>query len=150
MLNGAETVQGSINLLRLKKLERLDLGSNVFNRSIIQSLRFLKSLKTLSLFDNFLEGSFPAKELSVFEELEMLDLSDNQLNGSPTVQDFKCLSKLKHLEVLDLGRNNFTREILRSLGTLSALTSLKLDFNQMEGPLYDQGNARFFWFLHPK
>ncbi|KAK7845951.1 receptor-like protein 15 [Quercus suber] len=78
--------EGSINLLRLKKLERLDLGSNVFNRSIIQSLRFLKSLKTLSLFDNFLEGSFPAKELSVFEELEMLDLSDNQLNGSPTVQ----------------------------------------------------------------
>ena len=103
---------GSINLLRLKKLERLDLGSNVFNRSIIQSLRLLKSLKTLSLSSNRLEGSFPAKgmpphhniyivykrfllftfffffwvELSVFEDLEMLDLSNNQLNDSLTVQ----------------------------------------------------------------
>ena len=106
---------GSINLLRLKKLERLDLGSNVFNLNIIQSLRLLKSLKTLSLHDNYLEGSFPAKgmpihhntykvykqfllftffvvvvvvvvELSVFEDLEMLDLSNIGLNGSLTVQ----------------------------------------------------------------
>ena len=101
---------GSISLLRLKKLERLDLGSNVFNLNIIQSLRLLKSLKTLSLHDNYLEGSFPAKgmplhhniyivykrfllftfffwvELSVFEDLEMLDLSNNQLNDSLTVQ----------------------------------------------------------------
>ncbi|KAL4629137.1 hypothetical protein ACB092_05G287000 [Castanea dentata] len=137
-LNGSETIQGSISLLRLKKLGRLDLGSNRFNRSIIQSLRLLKSLKTLSLSDNYWEGSFPAKELSVFEDLEMLDLSNNKLNGSLTIQDFKCLSKLKHL---DLGGNYFKREILRSLGTLSALTSLKLDFNQMEGPLYDQDLA---------
>ena len=106
---------GSISSLRLKKLERLDLGSNMLNRSIIQSLRLLKSLKTLSLHDNNLEGSFPAKgmpihlnthkvykqfllftsfslpffflvELSVFEDLEMLDLSNNELNGSLTVK----------------------------------------------------------------
>ena len=105
---------GSISSLRLKKLERLDLGSNMLNRSIIQSLRLLKSLKTLSLHDNSLEGSFPAKgmhiyhntykvykqfllftffffilflvELSVFKDLEMLDLSNNGLNGSLTVQ----------------------------------------------------------------
>ena len=56
---------GSISLLRLKKLERLDLGSNVFCLSIIQSLRLLKSLKTLSLHDNNLEGSFPAKGMPI-------------------------------------------------------------------------------------
>ena len=107
---------GSISLLRLKKLERLDLDSNGFSLSIIQSLRLLKSLKTLSLPYNNLEGSFPAKgmpihlnthkvykqfllftsfslpfffflvELSVFEDLEMLDLSNNELNGSLTIQ----------------------------------------------------------------
>ncbi|KAM4113364.1 hypothetical protein ACJW30_05G215400 [Castanea mollissima] len=140
-LNGSETVQGSISLLRLKKLGRLDLGFNMFNRSIIQSLRLLKSLKTLSLSDNRLEGSFPAKELSVFEDLEMLDLSYNHLNGSLMVQDFKCLLKLSKLKHLDLGGNHFKREILRSLGALLALTSLKLDYNQMEGPLYDQDLA---------
>ena len=57
---------GSISLLRLKKLERLDLGSNMFNPSIIQSLRLLKSLKTLSLSDNSLEGSFPAKGMPIY------------------------------------------------------------------------------------
>ena len=56
---------GSISSLRLKKLERLDLGSNVFCLSIIQSLRLLKSLKTLSLHDNNLEGSFPAKGMPI-------------------------------------------------------------------------------------
>ena len=57
---------GSISSLRLKKLERLDLGSNMLNRSIIQSLRLLKSLKTLSLHDNSLEGSFPAKGMHIY------------------------------------------------------------------------------------
>ena len=56
---------GSISLLRLKKLERLDLGSNRFKRSIIQSLRLLKSLKTLSLHDNRLEGSFPTEGMPI-------------------------------------------------------------------------------------
>ena len=79
----------------------------MFNWSIIQSLRLLKSLKTLSLTDNRLEVSFPVEgmpihhntynsyfslfffflvELLVFEDLEILDLSNNQLNGSLTVQ----------------------------------------------------------------
>ncbi|XP_050289286.1 receptor-like protein 56 isoform X12 [Quercus robur] len=140
-LNGSETVQGSISLLRLKKLERLDLGSNGFKRSIIQSLRLLKSLKTLSLRYNNLEGSFPIEELSVFEDLEKLDLSNNELNGSLTIQDFKNLSKLSKLKHLDLRGNHFDEGILRSLGALSALTSLKLDNNEMEGPLYDQDLA---------
>ena len=46
-------------------LERLDIGSNMFNLSIIQSLRLLKSLKTLSLHDNYLEGSFLAKGMPI-------------------------------------------------------------------------------------
>ena len=56
---------GSISLLRLKKLERLDLGSNAFNLSIIQPLRLIKSLKTLSLHDNYLEGSFPTEGMPI-------------------------------------------------------------------------------------
>ncbi|XP_030971224.1 receptor-like protein 13 [Quercus lobata] len=133
--------KGSESLLRLNKLESLDLDANNFNRSIIQSLRLLTSLKSLNLSKNALEGSLPTKELSVFEDLEMLDLSSNEFNGSLTVQDFKILSKLSKLKHLDLGGNHFDKGILRSLGALSALTSLKLDYNQMEGPLYDQDLA---------
>ena len=58
-------ITGSISLLRLKNLERLDLGLNVYNRSIIQSLKLLKSLKTLSLSNNRLEGFFPAKGMPI-------------------------------------------------------------------------------------
>ncbi|XP_065636665.1 receptor-like protein 15 isoform X2 [Quercus suber] len=86
----------------------------MFNRSIIQSLRLLKSLKTLSLHYNSLEGSFPAKELSVFEDLEMLDLSKNELNGSLIVQDF---ASLRSLEVLNLGGNNFNGSLPKWLST---------------------------------
>ena len=94
-------------------MEILDLGYNHFNRSIIQSLSLLTSLKNLILHHNQLEGSFPTKgmfifhnslnniktvptfhinfyffyaELSVFEDLEMLDLGYNLLNGSITMQ----------------------------------------------------------------
>ena len=56
---------GSESLLRLNKLERLDLGSNLFNQNIIQSLRLLKSLKTLNLAANLLEGSFPAEGMPI-------------------------------------------------------------------------------------
>ncbi|KAK7845954.1 receptor like protein 21 [Quercus suber] len=55
------------------------------------------------------------------------------------MEEFKSLSNLSKLKHLDLGGNHFDKGILRSLGALSALTSLKLDSNQMEGPLYDQG-----------
>ena len=99
--------------MRLNKLESLDLDANNFNRSIIQSLRLLTSLKSLNLSHNAMEGSLPTKgmhspnilfinyviysirvlflflffvELSVFEDLEILDLSNNRLDGSETVQ----------------------------------------------------------------
>ncbi|KAK7843771.1 receptor-like protein 13 [Quercus suber] len=124
--------KGSQILLRLNKLERLNLDFNLFNRSIIPSLRLLTSLKALNLSYNEVKGSFPAKDL------EMLDLRYNSLTGSLTVQDFKSLSKLRKLEHLDLGENGFNEGIIRSLGALSALKSLKLDSNFMKGPLYDQ------------
>ncbi|KAM4113366.1 hypothetical protein ACJW30_05G215600 [Castanea mollissima] len=129
--------KGSESLLRLNKLESLDLDANIFNQSIIQSLRLLTSLKSLNLSNNALEGSLPTKELSVFKDLEILDLRNNRLNGSETVQDFKSLSKLSKLKHLDLGGNQFDIRILRSLGALSTLKSLKLDWNDMKGPLYD-------------
>lgn len=56
---------GSESLLRSNKLERLDLGDNLFNQSIIQSLRLLKSLKTLSPTFNQFEGTFLAKGMPI-------------------------------------------------------------------------------------
>ncbi|KAM4113360.1 hypothetical protein ACJW30_05G215100 [Castanea mollissima] len=131
------------SLLRLNKLESLDLDCNIFNRSIIHSLRLLTSLKSLNLSYNALEGSLPTKELLVFEDLEMLDLSNNELNGSLTIQDFKSFSKLKHLdlglcglkklEVLDLSRNSFEGTLPSCLYNLTSLQQLDLNGNQFRG-----------------
>ena len=56
---------GSESLLSSNKLERLDLGDNLFNQSIIQSLRLLKSLKTMSTTFSQLEGTFPVKGMPI-------------------------------------------------------------------------------------
>ncbi|KAK7841911.1 receptor-like protein 14 [Quercus suber] len=101
----------------------------MFNRSIIQSLRLLKSLKTLSLHYNSLEGSFPAKELSVFEDLEMLDLSKNELNGSLTVQG---LCGLKKHEELDLSWNSFEGSLPSCLYNLTSLRRLFANPSKLE------------------
>ncbi|KAK7841956.1 receptor-like protein 15 [Quercus suber] len=101
----------------------------MFNRSIIQSLRLLKSLKTLSLHYNSLEGSFPAKELSVFEDLEMLDLSKNELNGSLIVQG---LCGLKKHEELDLSWNSFEGSLPSCLYNLTSLRRLFANHSKLE------------------
>ncbi|XP_050289283.1 receptor-like protein 9a isoform X9 [Quercus robur] len=120
----------SESLLRLNKLESLDLDSNIFNQSIIQSLRLLTSLKSLNLSYNALEGSLPTKELSVFEDLEILDLSNNRLNGSETVQG---LCGLKRLEELDLSENSFEGTLPSCLYNLTSLQQLDLYGNQFRG-----------------
>ncbi|KAL4629144.1 hypothetical protein ACB092_05G287300 [Castanea dentata] len=124
--------KGSESLLRLIKLESLDLDCNIFNRSIIHSLRLLTSLKSLNLSYNELEGSLPTKELSVFEDLEILDLRNNQLNGFETVQDF---ASLRSLEVLNLHGNNFNGSLPKCLCGLKKLEELDLCWNSFEGTL---------------
>ncbi|KAM4113361.1 hypothetical protein ACJW30_05G215200 [Castanea mollissima] len=132
--------KGFESLLRLNKLESLDLDCNIFNRSIIHSLRLLTSLKSLNLSYNALEGSLPTKELSVFEDLEILDLRNNQLNGSETVQGSISLLKLKKLGRLDLGFNMFNRSIIQSLRLLKSLKTLSLSDNYWEGSFPAKGS----------
>ncbi|XP_075666489.1 cuscuta receptor 1-like [Castanea sativa] len=124
--------KGSESLLRLNKLESLDLDCNIFNRSIIHSLRLLTSLKSLNLSYNELEGSLPTKELSVFEDLEILDLRNNQLNGSETVQD---LASLRSLEVLNLAGNYFNGSLPKYLCGSKKLEELDLSGNHFGGIL---------------
>ena len=51
-----------------------------------------------------------------------------------------CLSKMSKLTQLNLRRNNFDKEILRSLGALPVLKSLDLSFNNM-WPLSSKGTC---------
>ncbi|KAH0877773.1 hypothetical protein HID58_065167 [Brassica napus] len=64
-----------------------------------------KSLTTLFLRGNNMDGPFPAKELKYLTNLELLDLSRNRFDNSTPVQGLADLRKLK---TLDLSRNEFT------------------------------------------
>ncbi|KAF9621618.1 hypothetical protein IFM89_024942 [Coptis chinensis] len=129
-------------LSKLKKLEVLDLGSNVFvnrsntapsiptkvlfsnksDKSTVPFLGELKSLKTLIVSYNNLAGSLSdfAKVVTNLSNLEVLDLSRNNLDDFP---DLRNMSKLK---ILDLSRNNFSGRIPPSLWSLNSLEVLSL------------------------
>ncbi|KAJ6863439.1 hypothetical protein NC652_040094 [Populus alba x Populus x berolinensis] len=80
------TLRGFEGLSRLNKLERLDLGSNNFNNSILSSLKGLSFLKYLNLDSNQLQGSINMKEFDLLSNLEVLWLSRNK------IQDFVALT----------------------------------------------------------
>eukprot|EP00261_Vitis_vinifera_P036307 XP_019077550.1 PREDICTED: leucine-rich repeat receptor protein kinase EMS1-like [Vitis vinifera] len=132
--DAAQTVKGSENILKLKRLETLDLSDNSLNRSMLRVLSKLPSLRNLKLSDNGLQGPFPAEELGNFNNLEMLDLSANLFNASAPMQDSRRLSKLKKLKTLDLDANHFEVSIFQSLAVLPSLRNLMLSSNALEGP----------------
>nr|XP_009779714.1 PREDICTED: LRR receptor-like serine/threonine-protein kinase ERECTA isoform X3 [Nicotiana sylvestris] len=75
---GWADTEGFEKLKQLRKLEKLDLSGNLFNRSIFLSLSQLSSLKSLNLKDYNIGSGF--ERLSGLNKLEILDLSDNTLN----------------------------------------------------------------------
>ncbi|XP_059428528.1 receptor like protein 21-like [Corylus avellana] len=127
------TTTGFESLSRLENLETLDLSHTYLERSIIESLPAVKSLKNLNLEQNFIGGSFPIKGISAFENLEKLDLSYNILNGSLTIQGLESLSRLKKLETLDLRYNFFDKSIIESLSAVKSHKNLNLAWNHIGG-----------------
>ncbi|KAM3749805.1 hypothetical protein ACB098_05G214100 [Castanea mollissima] len=125
--------KGSKSLLRLNKLESLDLDCNIFNRSIIQSLRLLTSLKSLNLSYNTLEGSLPTKDLCGSKKLEELDLSWNHFGGILP----SSLYNLTSLQLLDLSGNEFTGNISSLTAGLTSLKYIDLSYNLFERFSFD-------------
>ncbi|KAL0794911.1 hypothetical protein Bca101_066288 [Brassica carinata] len=98
------------NLLHMNLSENPDhtVSSSVMHTlvdKILFSCSSAKSLTTLFLRGNNMDGPFPAKELKYLTNLEMLDLSSNRFDNSTPVQG---LSHLRKLKALDLSRNEFT------------------------------------------
>ncbi|KEH28884.1 receptor-like protein 13 isoform X1 [Medicago truncatula] len=95
-------------------------------------------------FDRLLFWTSDPKMLNVslfcpFKELRLLDLSDNDIQGWIGNEDFPRLTKL---ETLGLSSNNLNSSILSSLNGLTALTTLYLDFNNIDNNFFPQGFPR--------
>ncbi|KAE7997294.1 hypothetical protein FH972_001940 [Carpinus fangiana] len=97
-MGGSFPIKGLESLSRLENLEMLDLSYNNFDKSIIESLSAVKSLKNLYIGWNDIGGSFPGKSLSNFSRLEILDLTVNSFTGSISPY-IKALPSLKAISL---------------------------------------------------
>ncbi|KAL6629135.1 hypothetical protein ACP70R_028900 [Stipagrostis hirtigluma subsp. patula] len=109
----------------------LDLSYNRFSGSIPPGLGNCSMLKVLKAGHNNLTGLLP-DELFNAASLEYLSFPNNGLHGT---LDGSCIVNLRHLMNLDLGGNNFSGRIPKSIGQLKRLEELHLDHNKMSGEL---------------
>ncbi|KAB1669509.1 hypothetical protein ES319_1Z037100v1 [Gossypium barbadense] len=120
---------------RLTNLEELDLSGNLFRNNTISFPQGLSSLKSLTLYNNHLQGSLDTTGLSNLTNLKELDLSGNQIESFQTFKDGGRKLELTHLEELYLDGNLFNTSVFASLNKLSNLKSLSISENQLKGSI---------------
>ena len=86
-----------------------------FNTIIAIIVKYLTQLIYLDILGNSLIGEIPSSSFSNLKALSSLSLGDNYLNGTIPLS----LSNLKELSYLDLQRNNLNGKIPSSLSNLS-------------------------------
>ncbi|XP_060218857.1 receptor-like protein 15 isoform X1 [Lycium barbarum] len=126
-------IEGFNGVLRLKKLQMLDLSSNWLTE--IPSLRGMMSLKFLNFRSNDLEN------WSSFQGNESFSLGkiDRVVSLHLMTCLFTELTTLRGLEMLDLGFNLIAGEMPPSLGAMTSLKSLSFSGNQLNGSFPEEG-----------
>ncbi|KAK8652879.1 hypothetical protein V6N13_126902 [Hibiscus sabdariffa] len=89
----------------------------------------IRTLRFLSLANNFLNGSIPSQAFSPCFRLRSIDLSENIFIGE--LPDFSS----ENLEVLQLTNNNFSGDIPPSFGQMRSLKVLSLGGNLLDGKI---------------
>ncbi|WRX08941.1 Protein kinase domain - like 10 [Theobroma cacao] len=87
----------------------------------------IRTLQTLYLADNFLNGSLSSQVLSPCSRLQEINLSDNLFTGE--LPNFSS----ENLEILQLSNNNFTGDIPLSFGRMQSLKVLSIGGNLLNG-----------------
>lgn len=112
-------------LLRLSKLDQLDLSSNEIScTELPQHLLQHPTLGVLDLADNKIQAELPFS-LEVNLELEFLSLRNNRMYG----QVHSSLRSLRRLTHLDLENNELTGKLPLELKELTGLTYLAIGQN---------------------
>ncbi|PHT99693.1 hypothetical protein BC332_29481 [Capsicum chinense] len=136
--------EGFEKLRRLRKLEVLDLTGNNFNRSILESVSQLSSLKSLNLSHNqigsgsdigfgYNKPGSGSERLSGLDKLEILDLSSNNLDHEHVLSVLDLNTSRMALKKLDLRYNRFQSFMPNEdLGALRNIEYLLLDGNTLD------------------
>ncbi|CAO2037216.1 unnamed protein product [Urochloa humidicola] len=129
--NGLQGILDGARIINLRNLEILDLGGNMLNGKIPDSIGELKRLKELHLGYNNMFGRLPSS-LSDCTNLIAIDLKGNYFSGQLNNVNFTTLI---NLETLDLLYNNFTSTIPESIYSCGKLLALRLSGKILHGQL---------------
>ncbi|XVF18540.1 hypothetical protein REPUB_Repub11eG0031100 [Reevesia pubescens] len=121
----ASTTQHQISNLR--NLEILSLGLDNIAGPIPPAIFNSSTLMIISLDGNQLSGHLPLNIGLWLPDLEQLYLGENQLSGSIPIS----ISNASQLTVLDIPTNSFSGSISDTLGYLTKLQILNLEFNNL-------------------
>uniref|UniRef100_A0A7N0T519 Protein kinase domain-containing protein n=1 Tax=Kalanchoe fedtschenkoi TaxID=63787 RepID=A0A7N0T519_KALFE len=91
----------------------------------------IRTLKTLSLYNNNFAGFISAQSISICYRLRSLNVSENLFNG--VLPEFE--PEFSYLEELDVSSCSFTGEIPSSFGRFPALKVLKMESNLLSGSI---------------
>jgi Leucine-rich repeat (LRR) protein len=129
--NGLHGLLNGAHIMKLRNLANLDLGGNMLNGKIPESIGQLKRLLELHLNNNNMSGALPSA-LSNCTNIIMIDLKSNNFSGELQIINF---FNLPNLQALDLLYNNFTGTIPESIYSCSNLIALRLSSNNLHGQL---------------
>jgi len=110
------------------EISRIDLSQNKIHSQLPKTLPYLRSLKSLVLYDNFLKGPIPSW-LGQLEQLQELDLSHNSFSGPIPASLGNSPSLIK----LILDSNDLNGNLPVELGQLYKLETLRVSDNPLTG-----------------
>ncbi|CAH8259472.1 unnamed protein product [Arabidopsis lyrata] len=130
-------------------------SNNNFTGKIPSFICALRSLITLDLSDNNLNGSIPhcmgnlkslvMELVRILKIYTALDFSENKFEGEIP----RSIGLLKELHVLNFSSNTFTGHIPSSMGNLRELESLDVSQNKLSGEIPQElGNLSFLAYMN--
>ncbi|KQJ89243.1 receptor kinase-like protein Xa21 isoform X1 [Brachypodium distachyon] len=124
------SIEGNIpnELRKLPALHILNAGGNQLTGTFPQAILNLSTLVSLNLGQNRLSGEVPSNLGNSLPNLQAFALANNFFHGEIP----SSLINASELSKFDISSNNFTGLILRSIGRLSKLTWLNLEFNKLQ------------------
>ncbi|KAF7013423.1 hypothetical protein CFC21_027507 [Triticum aestivum] len=158
-----------MELMNSKRLQFLDISTNMFGGDMQDIFGNFTTLKYLGLHHNNYTGGIVASGVLRLPLLARLDLSFNEFTGElpPEVSDMKSLkylmlaendfsgrippeySRLTKLQALDLSNNMLSGGIPTSIGNLTSLLWLMLAGNQLSGKIPPEiGNCTSLLWLN--
>lgn len=109
----------------------IDLSNLALSGEFPYNFCRIRTLKTLSLFNNWLNGTLSTESVSICSSLRVLNFSENLFGGA--LPEFEL--EFENLEVLDVSSCSFSGEIPISFGTFSSLKILKMNSNLLSGSI---------------